>query len=118
MSWGKQPHSTRNSVMSSPGVILPMLLWKVPPVSGSGLGVKKSRPSVNQRFPSEPTVMDDGSLSALGTLYVLYLNRAGAACAPESVPPTRAAPTERRHDPVVNAETWDPLVVPSHPGTG
>jgi hypothetical protein len=58
MSSNRQPlQFTSNSVLAPAGVVLPMLLVKVPPVSGSGFGVNTSAPATHQRFPSGPSVM-------------------------------------------------------------
>src|SRR5918995_607644 len=87
--------STRNSSMLPAGVILPIWVWNVPPELGSGLGVKNSLPSVNQRFLSEPTVTYLGSLFVVGTLYCVNLKRSAALAAESIAPSTMASPATR-----------------------
>jgi hypothetical protein len=115
--------STRNSVISPVGVILPIWLWKVPPVSGSALGVKKSTPSVNQRFPSEPGVTYLGSLFAVGTFYCVNLKRPAASADESIAPSAMASPattanstaTRRRADGRRYVSILHPSVAGHHP---
>src|SRR5215204_2523043 len=100
--------SMRNSSMAPVGVILPMLRWKVPPVLGSGLGVKISLPSVNQRFPSEPTVMWRGALLSVGTRNWVSFPT-GAAWAAESIAPSAMVSPATRAKASANRRSFDDL---------